>query len=190
MCIVHSALQDATTPYTNRCEKLIMRQALFIFLLNVAPPTFSQVDSISNELIPLSFDSLQLSVWDVHTKEMSLPGQEKEYEKELERITLSEDDQKILVANLLDPRSYDQTRALLYHYNLVFEIYSKRMISARIEISTMTGNVGIENKIEGGYFRNNCSEQFGIVLMNLLSNNDLMELFDELDLEGIAAYKE
>jgi len=165
-----------------------MRETLSIFLLLLTLPAFSQVDSISNELIPLSIDSVQLTVWDVHTKEMSLPGQEKEYERELERITLSDKDQILLVNNLLDPKSYDQTRALLNHYNLVFELYSKGVISARIEISTMTGNVDIENKLEEGYFRNNCSEQFGIVLINILTDNDLLELFDEFYLEGITTY--
>ena len=161
---------------------------LSILLILLSVTTYSQVDSISNNLIPNHVDSIELSIWDVHTKEMSISNHEEEYEKELERITLSDDNQKVLITNFLDFNSYDQTRALIYHYNLVFELYHKGVICTRIEISTMTGNIDIENKLENLYFRNNCSEQLNKVLRKLLGEMNLIKWFDEIDLEGITTY--
>lgn len=163
---------------------------LSIFLIALGSPAHSQVDTVSNDLIPNETDSIRFSIWEVKTKEMSLPGQEIEYEKELEQALLSHNDQETLIANLLKPESYDQTRAQLYHYNLIFDLYNDGAVSARIYISAMTGNIDIDNKLKEIYFRNNCSKQLGEFLMGLLDQYDFVKSFDEIDLEGITSNNE
>ena len=85
-------------------------------MISLSVTTYAQVDSIRIDLIPISIDSIQLSIWEVHTKEGSMPDQEEEYEKELERVVLSDNDQQVLITKFRDPKSYDQTRALPYHF--------------------------------------------------------------------------
>ncbi len=148
--------------------------------------TFAQADSISLASIPDQMDSIQLSVWKVYTKEMSSPGEEaQDYEKEIKRVTLSESDQRLLTKALLDPQSYSHSRALRYHYNLVFNGYLSGEVSIEIHISTLTGNIDIENKATASYFKNSCSAELGKLIIAFLNQYNLISLFDEYDLEGL-----
>lgn len=166
-----------------------MKQLILVYLFLLTSLTYSQIDSVKHNLIPNIVDSVDFSVWEVYTKEMSIQGQEKqEYEKELARTSLSQEDQQLLIPTLRNSKSYDYTRALPYHYNLVFYTYYNGQISSEIRISTMTGNIDIDNRITGDYFMNNCSEELGQVLLELLDNNSFSKLFDEIDLEGITIY--
>lgn len=162
--------------------KQILLALLLIFLFWA---TYSQVESINHQLIPNSVDSIQLSICEWNSKEMLIPSQDMKYETEIERVVLSDNDKEVLITKLRDPNSYDETRALPYHYNMVFDLFHKGTNTIRIEISTMTGNIDIENKLKDLHFRNNCSEQLNIVLMELLTKYDLKNLIDEIDLEGI-----
>ena len=163
-----------------------MKQAILLYLFLISSIGYSQVDSLNLDLIPNTLDSIQLSIWEVHNKEMSLLGQEeKKLEKELERATLSKKDQQLFITNLQNPKSYDQSRALPYHYNLVFFIYKEGIVSTEIRISTMTGNIDVDSKLTESSFRNNCSEQMGKVLVKLLKKYNFFDFFDEVDLEGI-----
>lgn len=146
----------------------------------------AQVDSLDVDLIPWGTDSIHLAVWEVYHKEGALPGQEEmEYELELYRVSLSQQDQELLLNRLKNPKSYDQTRALPYHYNLVFSIYKGMLLSGEVRISTLTGNIDIDNQLSGSSFKNNCSGEMGKVIIEFLEKYDLLQFFDEVLLEGM-----
>ncbi|MEP2278478.1 hypothetical protein, partial [Maribacter sp.] len=162
-------------------------QVILLYTFLISSIVYSQIDSLYLDLIPNTQDSIQFSIWEVHNKEMSLPDQEeKEYEKELARETLSKKDQQLCITNLQNPKSYDKSRALPYHHNLVLSIYKEGIILTEIRISTMTGNIDIDSNLTENYFRSNCSEQMRKVLIILLKKYNFIELFDEVELEGIA----
>jgi hypothetical protein len=166
-----------------------MKQTILLYIFFISSIGYSQVDSVNLDLLPNTLDSIQFSIWEVHNKEMSLPDQEEnEYAKELERKTLSKKDQQLFITNLQNPKSYDGSRALPYHYNLVLFIYKDGIVSTEIRISTMTGNIDINSKLTEIYFKNSCSEQMEKVLVELLKKYNFFELFDEVDLEGITTY--
>ena len=123
-------------------------------------------------------------------KEMSIPGQEEEFERELGRALLTKKDQEIFLQQLHDPTSYDHSRAQLYHYNLKFACFHEGTITAFIEISAMTGNIDIYSTSTDAVFRDNCSTKFGKLLLHLIDRYQFNSHFDEIDLEGITATKE
>lgn len=120
-------------------------------------------------------DTIQFSIWEVHTKEMSTPGDtEKEYKKELKRVTLSKEDQELIIAKLKDPESYIQERALLYHYDLVFLFYKEDVVVTEVRISTLTGNIDIDNKLTKSSIKSKCANPMKSVLLNLLKKHEFL----------------
>jgi hypothetical protein len=68
-----------------------MKTALLVYLMLGAFMGTAQVDSLGFVLFPWGTDSIHLAVWEVYYKEGALPGQEeKEYELELYRVSLSQ----------------------------------------------------------------------------------------------------
>ncbi|AUC77279.1 hypothetical protein [Olleya sp. Bg11-27] len=163
-----------------------MKQIIILFILLNTSLSYSQNETTSTKLFTKNIDSIQFSIWDIQTKEMStFSSEEKEYEKELGSVTLSNKDKDLLITNLLNPKSYNGKSALLYHYNLVFDLYKNDSISVTVKISTLTGNITIDNKVSGVYFRNNCTLQFGEVLIALLDYYNFSNYFNEVHLNGI-----
>ncbi len=156
---------------------------LSFFLFSVI--SYSQINSFDYELNIKNIDSIQFSIWNIHTKEMSTPNKIKEYKKKLKQVTLKTIDQELFIKTILDTKSYDGSLALLYHNNLLFQIFNKGLITTEIAISTITGNIYIENKINKNYLRNNCSKKGGMYLFFLLKSYDLLSFIDEYELEGL-----
>ena len=151
----------------------------------------AQVDSLTPDLLPSNIDSIQFSIWQVYTKEMLPPGKEEEtFEKELKRSTLTSKDQNIILNSLRSPDSYAYTRALQTHHNLVFHMYTEGKLSVEVQISSMTGNIDIDNKMTEAYFRNRCGQKFGKLLVHFLNHYHFIDLVDEYDLEGLVPYQE
>ncbi len=145
----------------------------------------AQVDTMHAAILSVQFDHAEMALWEMHTKEMSTPGMElNEYEREVKRNTLTRAEANRLMKLLVKPGSYDQTRALLYHYNLVIEFINDST-AVRVMVSTITGNIDIENKVNGKYFRNNTKGKLNKRLLHLMRKYQLIELLDEFDLEGI-----
>ncbi|MCL5245164.1 hypothetical protein M4I21_05045 [Cellulophaga sp. 20_2_10] len=120
-------------------------------------------------------DRIQFSKWEVHTKEMSKPGDtEKEYKKELKRVTLSKEDQELISAKLKDPESYTQERDLLYHYDLVFLFYKEDVVVTEVRLSTLTGNIDIDNKLTKSSIKSKCANTMKSVLLNLLRKHEFL----------------
>ena len=164
-----------------------MKQLLAIHIFLISIISYSQTNPISNLLPSKELDSIQFSIWNIQTKDMSSPNsKDKEYEKKLATVTLSNKDKDLLITNLLNPKSYNQKRALLYHYNLIFDLYKNDAISAIVKISTLTGNIAIDNKITGQYSKNNCTVQFGKVLLSLLKEYNFSDYLNTSDLIGIS----
>lgn len=163
-----------------------MKQIIILFILLNTSLSYSQNETTSTKLFTKNIDSIQFSIWDIQTKEMSTASsEEKEYEKELGSVTLSNKDKDLLITNLLNPKSYNGKSALLYHYNLIFDLYKNDSISVIVKISTLTGNITIDNKASGVYYRNNCTLQFGEVLIALLNYYNFSNYFNEVHLNGI-----
>ena len=159
----------------------------FILTLNVG---FSQIDSLTLDLLPSSYDSVVFSVWDVQTKETGMPlnifdpinSEVDEYERELGRTSLSLKDSKSWIKKISKKSSYAQSRALIYHYNVVFELHKKGQIITTISISTMNKNIDIRNLQNDQFFRNSCSKRLKKALVSLLKKYSFMEYIDEFDL--------
>ncbi|MCG8573867.1 MAG: hypothetical protein MI810_03190 [Flavobacteriales bacterium] len=156
---------------------------IFILFLTWSYKATTQVDSVTTKVLPGAFDSIQFSIWNVQFKEASLDG--KEYMIELDRKLLVDGDDLSIANALINEPSYDYTRSMQNHFNLVFDFYLEGKIAAKVTISTMTGNVDISNKINKNYFRNNCSEKLNHLLIQLLEKYNFLHHLDEIDLMGI-----
>jgi hypothetical protein len=168
-----------------------MRLIILTSIYFLSTTAYSQLKSLNDFLILENVDSILFSIWEVQTKEMSSPGQiGEEYEKELARSILNKSDQELLLTHLKNPDSYDRSRALRHHYNLMFTIYKEGISSNKIFLSTLTGNIDVENKLGIIYFRNSCSEEFGKILIDFLTRYKYSGLFGELDLEGLNSNSE
>ncbi|PKB45069.1 hypothetical protein AX016_3306 [Cellulophaga sp. RHA19] len=164
-----------------------MKQILILCLLLISSVCFSQVDKPKQNLIPVAVDSIQFSIWNIQSKEMSTPGTKvKEYKKELGYAFLSKKDQDIFIRKLKRPESYDQSRALLHHYNLVFLMYYKGKIAVQVRISSITGNIDVEDVQNKNNYKSSCSKQMGKYLIFLLKKYKLVKFIDEANLEGLS----
>jgi len=162
-----------------------MRSTLLVLILTLPSIGYAQIDSISKNILSSTIDSIQCSIWNMHTKEMSMAGNIQEYEFEIKRVTLSKIDTELFITKLLDHQSYDNSRALTYHYNIVFEVFHDAQIKNKIILSGMTGNIDIENKITGEVLRNRCTSTLGTFLIQLMDTHSLTTLFNEYELEGL-----
>lgn len=162
------------------------KSVVFSILFAFASVAYSQLDVIPSSVIPSDRDSIELSIWKVVTKEMTSPGQsEEEYENELQRLRLPGRMGDVLIRYLQDSSSYKNNRAQLYHYNLVFDFYDHGKVCTQVRISTFTGNLDVEDKVNDRIFRNSCGPNLGQELLGILEKLELSKLFDEIDLQGI-----
>ncbi|WP_435314829.1 hypothetical protein [Cellulophaga fucicola] len=152
-----------------------MKQQLLVCLALFTSIGYAQISIDELNINSQLTDTIQFSIWEVHTKEMSTPGDtEKEYKKELKRVTLSKEDQELIIAKLKDPESYIQERALLYHYDLVFLFYKEDVVVTEVRISTLTGNIDIDNKLTKSSIKSKCANPMKSVLLNLLKKHEFL----------------
>lgn len=162
-----------------------MKKVIYILIILLPSLGYSQIDSLSVGILAKKIDSIQFSVWKMKTKEMSAVGNIEEYEVELKRITLSKKDTELLQTKLMNSQSYSDTRALIYHFNIAFDLFSNASIYNSIRISGINGNINIDNKQTGEKFRNGCSGELGEFLIELLYTYRFSNLIDTFDIEGI-----
>jgi len=169
--------------------KNYMKQTILLYLCFVFYSGYTQIDSIDFNKAINNMDSIQFSLWDVHNKEMSTLGETiQEYQKLLNQKTLSKSDEVLLIKSMRNAKSYDQLRALPYHYNLVFKVYKAGVVSMEARISTITGNIDIDTRFSRYRFKNNCSEQMNNVVIDLLKRYNFFEQIDAIDLEGLVPH--
>ncbi len=162
-----------------------MKRIIVTILFLSSTMLYSQLDSVFYYLPKAKIDSIQLSIWKVQTKETSSPSNPKEYQKQLKKVTLKLKDQQLFINTILDAQSYDNKVALLYHYNIFFEIYNKSMVTSEVKISTITGNVYISNKLNKKKKRDNCSKKGASKILFLLKSYKLLKYIDEFELKGV-----
>lgn len=164
-----------------------MKQILILCLLFISSVCFSQVGKPKQNLIPVAVDSVQFSIWNIQSKETSTPDTKvKEYKKELGCAILGKKDQHTFIKKLQSPESYNSSRALLHHYNLVFLIYHNGKIVGKARISSITGNIDVENIQNQNNYKSSVSKKMGKYLIRLLKKYKLLKLVDEVNLEGLS----
>ncbi|EWH13695.1 hypothetical protein KLA_07846 [Cellulophaga geojensis KL-A] len=164
-----------------------MKQVLIVCLLLISSFCFSQANKLQKNLIPTKVDSIQFSIWHIQTKETSNPGTKvKEYKKELGYTVLDKKDQHTFIKKLQSPESYNSSRALLHHYNLVFLIYHNGKIVGKVHISSITGNIDVESVQNQNNYKTSVSKQMGKYLIGLLKKYKLLKLVDEVNLKGLS----
>lgn len=173
-----------------------MKTILLITTFILSFASFSQIDTLDERTFQFDFDSVHVSLWDIYFKESATPiflgenvddGSDIRPSVELKRVNLPKEKSIELLSALRDPKSYDNERAMLNHYNLVIKFYHNGIVSNRIELSTMTGNITSDNSSNGSYYQNNCSKSFGKHIENLLNKYQIIEQleYDEVDLMGL-----
>ena len=172
ICLKFSAKNDI---------KKLMKQLFLLFILINPSLGYSQVNSVRKKLIPKAIDSIQFSIWKEQTKETSNQNDRIIYKRKIKEITLTNKDQKALLSSIQNKLSFDNTRALIQQYNLVFDLYKNGSISTKIRVSTLNGNINIDNLLNNIYFRNKCSNEFGNFLLELLNSYNFIDSFNEID---------
>lgn len=164
-----------------------MKAVLFLSLFILPLGVFSQADEIIPEYLEIQCDSAVISIWNIHFKELSMSEDESYPPRKLSQYTLTESQANNLVEQLKNQASYDGERANLSHYDIEIEFFENGEVLLNGQISAMTGNVDIENKLNDYSFRNNCSKTFGKYFLSILEENRLLEMaeYDEIDVEGL-----
>ena len=159
-----------------------MKPITLIFFLIFSSALIAQADTTTNYQTD-GIDSIHFSIWEVKSKETSSIGDtiESEVQKELKRVNLTPEDQAILIKTLSDLRSYDQTRALLYHFSIMFEIYRNGNVSSEIKISTLTGNIDLNSKHSNNNLRKHCGIPLNKMIVMFLLQYDCAGLIKNLN---------
>lgn len=161
---------------------------LFIYtltLLITCQSSWLNAQSIVKNIIDTDPDSCYLSLHKVVTKEMVKPLEEP-FEQELVKLKISNEDNKILLKKASKKSSYQDSRALLTHYNIVFSFYKDGTISSTIHLSTLTGNIEIRNLSTQEEFYNRVSNRFGHYLIKMFKKYKVYEMITPSDMrEGL-----
>lgn len=155
-----------------------------LLLLLATGISIGQHKIIKSDAVPQKADSCELTVYKMITKEMTKPGQA-EVEEKLKSLMLSYPDMTSLEKKLSKKPSYTKSRALLTHYNLVFKFYKKGQLDTQVTISTITGNVNIDNLTNKSRLYRRASSSFGAYLLWLLDKNKVLHLIPPSNLEGL-----
>lgn len=167
--------------------RIFFKSAFLSVLLSAYLSSNAQhLDSIALSSINLSADSIILSVWNIQTKEMSMPGDEpEEFSFELDRKRLSETDANSLIRQLKNQSSFDNSRALLYHYNLVFEFWQEGKELTDVYVSTLTGNIDLAETRSESAFENNCSPELSTLILEFLRLYAVIDLVGDVGTDGL-----
>ena len=164
-----------------------MNYLIIAALLTISHTSFAQSDVIEPAQLSVKFDSVQISLWDNDSKELSSPADEGYLSKELTKATISRSEANDLLTQLKEEASYDGDRSNLSHHDIEIHFFLNGKKTINVEISAMTGNINISNQLNNYYFRNNCSTGLGKFVLVTLARNDLLERagYDEMNIEGL-----
>ncbi len=151
-----------------------MIKLLPFLLLLLCNQSFAFNNSIK---ISKNTDSVLVYTTLARTKEMLAPGQE-EFSKKLGSKSLNSKQLKLFVKKMNKKSSYAEERALLNHDNLLFKTYTKKILKLEIRISTLTGNISIENKESKKTRYSKMSKKFREYLKELLTQLQLLEAIE------------
>ena len=166
-----------------RGKQTLINVAFFTFL---SLKSLAQTDTIPLQDISFSADSIVLAVWQIQTKEMSSSEDDAtEFSIQLQREFLDLPDSKKLNTLLTQSASFDFTRALLYHYNLVFEFWQNGSVVTEVYVSTLTGNIDIVDVQTETAFENNCGSNLNSFLLELLHKHSLIDLVGDVGTDGL-----
>ncbi len=162
------------------------RWFLVVILAITSSFSFGQHKILKSKAVPQKADSCHLTVYHVVTKEMSKSPKDIREEK-LKQISLSYPDMTTLEKKLSKKPSYTNSRALLTHHNLVFEFYKDGKLNSRVYVSTLTGNINIENFATKAKLHKKISPTFGAYLLWLLDRNKVLKLIPQTNLAGLTS---
>ena len=166
---------------------MIARQNIIILFVLLSAVCRAQNSNIT-ELLPEEIDSVHIALYDVYSKETSTPfsyDPAKDGETEVIHYRMELKDVDRLKKKLKSKKSFNDGRALLYTYNIVFTYFEAGKEVARITISTITGNIDGENQLTNKVSYKHCSKSFGNYLMTLIKKYNMYSLIDESELIGI-----
>jgi hypothetical protein len=118
----------------------------------------------------------------VVTKEM-IPAHGPVVEKPLIQLRIADQDLKGLVKKLGRKSSYQDSRALLTHYNVIFNLYKNGSLHGNITLSTITGNIEIQTEKQAFY--GNISKELGQYLLDVFHTYEVIERIGTSNLEGL-----
>ncbi|MEL7003709.1 MAG: hypothetical protein AAFN93_13385 [Bacteroidota bacterium] len=81
--------------------------------------------------------------------------------------------------------SYQESRALLTHYNIELNLYRNGAKSGVITLSSITGNISLYNSYDNQESVGNVSAKFGKAFIDLLDRNNLTEYILPVGLQGL-----
>jgi len=140
--------------------------------------------SIVKNIMDTEPDSSYLSIHKVVTKEMVKPFEEP-FEQELIKLKLSNKDSKVLLKKASRKSSYQDSRALLTHYNVLFSFYKDGTICSIIKLSTLTSNIEISNLCTQEEFYSNVSNKFDRYLINMFKKYKVFEMINPNDIRAL-----
>lgn len=168
-------------------ERIFFKSAfLSVLVFTYLSSNAQHLDSIPLSSFNLYADSVILSIWNIQTKEMSIPGDEpEEFSIQLDRKRLSGTDGNSLIRQLKKQSSFDNTRALLYHYNLVFEFWLDGSEVTDVYVSTLTGNIDLVDTRSESAFENNCSPELSALILEFLRRYAVIDLLGDVGTDGL-----
>ncbi len=128
-------------------------------------------------------DSCYLSLHKVVTKEMVKPL-EQPYEQELLKLKIANEDSKLLLKKASKKSSYQDSRAMLTHHNIVFSFYKDNTICYTIHLSTLTGNIEIRKLSTQETFYSRVSNKFGRYLIKMFKKYKVYEMITPSYMRG------
>lgn len=115
---------------------------------------------------------------------MTKPFQEP-FERELARVLVTVDDMDMLLRKASKKSSYQDSRALLTHSNVLFTFYKNGAVCSTLRFSTVTGNIAVSNSNTGNEFYSNASGKIRPYLVNLLKKYGVLKMIDSIDRQAI-----
>lgn len=161
-----------------------MRHTLCLTFLLISHLSWTQPQKFSKKFLPTQADSCLLSIYQVATKEM-IPLHAQPIERQLKQLRVSDQDVKILLKKAGKKSSYRDFRSMLNHYNVIFDFYKNGSHHGNITLSTISGNIQINNSTDKQKFYGNVSKKFGHYLLSKLCTYNVMDLIDTDNLQWL-----
>ena len=155
---------------------------LTLTCLYTAP--YAQAHELVKAISSDDLDGVEIAIYKVATKEMVPPDGEP-FEKLMIQKKVSHQEIRALLKRASRRSSYNDSRALLSHWNVVITFSSNEN---KITLSTLTGNISVTQNGTTSY--GHISNKFGKHLYRFLQDADLLKYMDEEDLEAIEAVKQ
>ena len=141
--------------------------------------SYAQVNELMKGLRSANLNGVEIAIYMVATKEMVPPDGEP-FEKLIIKKELSQQEIRTLLKRASRRSSYNDSRALLSHWNVVIAFSNDK---DKIIFSTITGNISVTHNGSTGY--SHISDKFGQYLYRFLHDADLLKYMDEEDLAAL-----